>query len=109
MKKILFFKKSATECLGVPADRLLGANRVGDSTLTFYFDDVQNKAATHCKAVITMSNEADGFVREYLQDLVKEISVGKSPVIPIYDKVNDTGFRNIGSVFSDVSLTLTNG
>lgn len=109
MKKILFFKKADGECMGVSADRLNGVYRNADTQITFFFDDMLNKTATCSKVVVTMSDEDEDWGREYFEDLANEISYGKSPVITIYDKVKDSGFRNVGSVFSDLTITVTNG
>ena len=109
MKKTLFFKKSSTECAGFPADRFTGAYKSGDAVLNFYFDDVENRANKTAEVVLVVDIDDDTTMKTYMEALVNEIAYGKSPVITIYDDVNDTGFGGGKELFSAItSIALTN-
>jgi len=109
MKKILFFKKSATVCAGFPADRLIGIEKSSDSNLDFYFDDVENTAAKAAKVALTVAIDDDTTMKTYMEKLANEISHGNSSVIVIYDEANDVGFGGAKALFSAVASTaLTN-
>lgn len=102
MKKILFFKKSSTDCAGFPADRFTGAYKSSDTALDFYFDDVENSANNTAKVPLTVSINDDTTMKTYMEALVNEIAYGKSSVITIYDAVNDTGFGGGKELFSAI-------
>ena len=114
MKKVLVFKDSSNSTVAFPADRFTGAYRNADDSIKFLFDDMQNTASVAGQAHLAIPSETtDTEMKDYMKALVAEISEGKSPVILIYDSVNDTGFGDSGSsghpIFSGITALVNHG
>ena len=114
MKKVLYFLNTGSQgaglanVLAVPADRLIGIYRSADTTLDFWFDDMQNTATAAGKASLAIHSDYDNetAVKDYMENLVEEITYGKSPVIVVYDEDESSGFK---SIFSGINSLLTHG
>ena len=107
MKKVLLFKTASNSTVAFPADRFTGIFRNAD-------DDMQNTTAKAGMAHLQMpAGITDTDLKDYMKALVAEINEGKSPVILIYDSVNDTGFGDSGTsghpIFSGFDALETHG
>jgi len=114
MKKVLLFKTASNSTVAFPADRFVGAFRNADEDIKFFFDDMQNTTAKAGMAHLQMAADVtDTEMKDYMKALVAEINEGKSPVILIYDSVNDTGFGDSGTsghpIFSGFDDLVTHG
>lgn len=114
MKKVLLFKTASNSTVAFPADRFAGAFRNDDEDIKFFFDDMQNTTSKAGMAHLQIpSTITDAEMKDYMKALVAEINEGKSPVILIYDSVNDTGFGDSGTsghpIFSGFDDLVTHG
>jgi len=105
MKKVLIFKVSASDIVAVPVDRIASIHRSADATVLVTFDDMQNVTSKCGTITLTCVDDTSNLVKDWMENLSKEIAYGKTSAIMVYDKLTDSGACNAENVFTNVVNT----